>query len=125
MNRLETELKAIFGARLAAGRPLAEFTSFRIGGPADLLVEVRDIGELSAALAAADRCNTPSFCLGAGTNLLVSDRGIRGLVVRLGGALREVKIDGAHVASGAAVQFGELVEMVVDRGLAGLEFGEG
>jgi UDP-N-acetylmuramate dehydrogenase len=66
-----------------------------------------------------------AFCLGAGTNLLVSDRGMRGLVVRLGRGFEKIDIDGRHVSAGAAAQFGALVEAVVERGLAGLEFGEG
>jgi UDP-N-acetylmuramate dehydrogenase len=105
--------------------PLAELTSFRIGGPADLFVAVEDETELMHAKAAAYRAGIPCFCLGAGTNLLVSDRGMRGLVVRLGDGFAKIKIDDAKVVAGAAAPFGTLVQEVVDRGLAGLEFGEG
>lgn len=125
MNPLEQELQALAHARLAVGQPLAEFTSFRIGGPADLFVAVEDEAALCGALAAAHRRGVPAFCLGAGTNLLVSDRGIRGLVVKLGPSFAAIEIDAVHVVAGAAAQFGELVETVVERGLAGLEFGEG
>ncbi len=65
------------------------------------------------------------MCLGSGTNILVSDRGIRGLVVRLGASFSEISFDGCHVKAGAAAQFGALVAQAVGRGLAGLEFGEG
>jgi UDP-N-acetylmuramate dehydrogenase len=125
MTPLERELEERFGPRLAAHAPLAALTSFRIGGPADLMVQVVDERELAAALGAAYRHGVPAFCLGAGTNLLVSDRGIRGLVIRLGGALEAIEVDGLHVDAGAAAQFGILVQTVVDLGLAGLEFGEG
>ena len=91
MKALEGELRAKFGARVRAAMPLAELTSFRIGGPADLFVNVDDEGELMHAKAAAYRAGVPCFCLGAGTNLLVSDRGMRGLVVRLGDGLRDNK----------------------------------
>jgi UDP-N-acetylmuramate dehydrogenase len=111
MNRLEQDLRARFGARLRTGAPLAELTSFRIGGPADVLLEVESEDELRAAMAAAWCERAPAFCLGAGTNLLVSDRGVRGLVVR--------------VRAGAAAQFGTLVHDAIERGLKGLEFGEG
>jgi len=104
---------------------LAEFTSFRIGGPADLLIEAENETELTDALSAANRCGAQAFCLGAGTNLLVSDRGMRGLVVRLGRGFEQIQIDGLRVRAGAAAQFGMLVETVIERGLAGLEFGEG
>jgi UDP-N-acetylmuramate dehydrogenase len=125
MSPLERELGGRFGARLEVSKPLAELTSFRIGGPADLLLAVEDEDELGAAMAAASRARIPAFCLGAGTNLLVSDRGVRGLVVRLGEGFRTITIDGMKVSAGAAAQFGFLVESVVEQGLEGLEFGEG
>jgi UDP-N-acetylmuramate dehydrogenase len=125
MNRLEQELRTRFGARLRTAAPLAELTSFRIGGPADVLLAVESEDELRAALAAAWSERVPAFCLGAGTNLLVSDRGVRGLVVRLGEGFRQLEFDGARVRAGAAAQFGTLVYEAIERGLGGLEFGEG
>jgi UDP-N-acetylmuramate dehydrogenase len=125
MNAFEAELTARFGARVGCGQPLAALTSFRIGGPADFVLEVADEHELAAALAAASRHRIPAFCLGTGTNILISDRGVRGLVVRLGAAFGEIHFDGCRAKAGAAVQFGELVAQAVARGLAGLEFGEG
>ena len=125
MKALEGELRARFGERIRAAMPLAELTSFRIGGPADLFVNVENETELMHAKAAAYRAGVPCFCLGAGTNLLVSDRGMRGLVVRLGDGFGKIKIDDTKVVAGAGAAFGALVEAVVDRGLEGLEFGEG
>jgi UDP-N-acetylmuramate dehydrogenase len=125
MKALETELRAKFGDRIRTSMPLAELTSFRIGGPADLFVNVEDETELMHAKAAAYRAGVPCFCLGAGTNLLVSDRGMRGLVVRLADGFGKIKIDDTKVVAGAGAAFGALVEAVVDRGLEGLEFGEG
>jgi len=125
MNAFESELTARFGARVRRGEPLAEFTSFRIGGPADFALEVAGEQELAAALAAAHRHRVPSFCLGTGTNILVSDRGVRGLVLRLGAGFREIQFNACRVKAGAAVLFGELVAQAVARGLAGLEYGEG
>src|ERR1700719_340351 len=125
MKALEAELRAKFGARVRASMPLAELTSFRIGSPADLFVKVEDETELMHAKAAAYRAGVPCFCLGAATNLLVSDRGMRGLVVRLGDGFGKIEIDDTKVVAGAAAAFGALVQAVVDRGLEGLEFGEG
>ena len=125
MSALERELTALFGQRLGLNAPLAPFTSFRIGGPADLLITVENEAELMAAMALAHRHAVAAFCLGAGTNLLVSDRGIRGLVVRLGDGFNFIKINELQVRAGAGVAFGALVEKVVARGLTGLEFGEG
>jgi UDP-N-acetylmuramate dehydrogenase len=125
MNALELQLRTRFGPALKRNRSLAGFTSFRIGGTADLLVAVDDEEQLSTAMAAAYRHSVPVFCLGAGTNLLVSDRGIRGLVLTLGAGLAAVAVSGNNVSAGAAMQFRTLVERVVEHGLAGLEFGEG
>jgi UDP-N-acetylmuramate dehydrogenase len=125
MSALERELRAHFGARLRRDYPLAGLTSFRIGGPADLYLMVEDEDELSVTVAAAQRHSVPSFCLGSGTNLLVSDRGMRGLVIKLGAGFARVELDGYDVRAGAAAQFGELARMTAQRGLAGLEFGEG
>jgi UDP-N-acetylmuramate dehydrogenase len=125
MNALENFLRARFGTRLRSAMPLSELTSFQIGGPADLYLTVEDEPELMHAKAASYRANIPCFCLGAGTNLLVSDRGMRGLVVRLGDGFKKVKIDTLAVQAGAAAEFGTLVDTVIAQGLAGLEFGEG
>jgi len=125
MSALEHQLRTRFGARLHCGRPLADLTSFRIGGPADLFLVVESEDELANCMAAAFHYEVPAFCLGSGTNLLVSDRGIRGLVVKLGASFDTVSLDGCKVVAGAALQFRRLVETVVDLGLAGLEFGEG
>jgi UDP-N-acetylmuramate dehydrogenase len=127
MKALEQELSARFGPRVKASMPLKTMTSFQIGGPADLFLTVEDETELMHAKAAAHRANVPCFCLGAGTNLLISDRGMRGLVVRLGEGFKRIifDADGISVVAGAAAQFGTLVESVVERGLEGLEFGEG
>jgi UDP-N-acetylmuramate dehydrogenase len=125
MKALEGELREKFGARVRASMPLAELTSFHIGGPADLFVNVEDETELMHAKSAAYRAGVPCFCLGAGTNLLVSDRGMRGLVVRLGDGFSKIKVDDTKVVAGAGAAFGTLVQTVVDQGLEGLEFGEG
>jgi UDP-N-acetylmuramate dehydrogenase len=125
MNRLEQELRTRFGDRLRPGASLAELTSFQIGGPADVLLTVESEDELRVAMAAAWRRRTPAFCLGAGTNLLVSDRGVRGMVVRLGEGFARLEFDGVRVRAGAAAQFGALVYEATERGLEGLEFGEG
>jgi UDP-N-acetylmuramate dehydrogenase len=125
MSVLEQALRKQFGSRVVVQQPLAELTSFRIGGPAELFLSVENERELSIAMALAYRHSTPAFCLGAGTNLLISDRGVRGLVLKLGESFAQIEIDGPCVRAGAAAQFGALVETVVARGLAGLEFGEG
>ncbi|MBV8361820.1 MAG: UDP-N-acetylmuramate dehydrogenase [Deltaproteobacteria bacterium] len=125
MDALEAQLRARLGSALERNRSLADLTSFKIGGTADLFVAVHDEEQLSVVMAAAYQHSVPVFCLGAGTNLLVSDRGIRGLVLTLGAGFASIAVHGNNVSAGAAIQFRMLVERVIEQGLAGLEFGEG
>jgi UDP-N-acetylmuramate dehydrogenase len=122
------ELEAA-GARVRLAEPLGRHTSFRIGGPADVFIEVASVPELSGILRACARHGAPVFFLGGGTNLLVSDRGARGVVVKLGRPFDFVEWhlagDPPRLRVGAAVPFKRLVMQTVAEGLAGLEFGEG
>jgi UDP-N-acetylmuramate dehydrogenase len=120
---------AAAGARPGCGEPLARHVSFRIGGPADVFVEVASVPELQGVLRACRSHAYPVFFLGGGSNLLVSDRGVRGAVVKLGKPFDFVEWrpdeTGAALRAGAAVPFKRLVSQTVAAGLGGLEFGEG
>ncbi len=108
--------------RLTPGAPLAPLTWFRTGGPAEWLFEPRDAADLARFLAALD-CHMPVLPLGLGSNLVVRDGGVPGVVVRLGKAFAEVGRDGPDTlvcgggASGIAV-----ASAARDAGIAGLEF---
>lgn len=109
---------------------LKRFTSFQIGGPADLFFDPPSVEALGGALAAAHQLGVPVTCLGGGTNVLISDAGVRGLVVRLGKAfefLRWTEVDyaTADVDAGASTRFIRLAKDSVSRGYQGLEFAAG
>lgn len=110
-----------FGAgRLVANAPLAPFTTFRVGGAADWLLETRSSDEIVRALALASSIGVPVTILGGGSNVLVADGGVRGLVIRpRGGAV--ARIDATHVQADAAVTTNGLVRWAVLHGAAGLE----
>ena len=78
----DTLERALGSDRVQRGVPLAPFTTFRIGGPADLYFEARSADELARAVTAAREDGTPWFVLGLGANILIGDRGFRGLVIR-------------------------------------------
>ncbi|HYF75655.1 MAG TPA: UDP-N-acetylenolpyruvoylglucosamine reductase, partial [Symbiobacteriaceae bacterium] len=82
MSPLEQELRSIIRdtGRIHPHSPLSRHTTFRIGGPADFLIEVADRRELSGVLVLAQRESQPIHLLGRGSNLLVSDDGVRGFV---------------------------------------------
>ncbi|MFP6609050.1 MAG: UDP-N-acetylmuramate dehydrogenase [Deltaproteobacteria bacterium] len=127
---LERCVLAMNAEGLASGKSLAAYTSFRIGGPADLFLDPPSEEVLSAALADAARLEVPVTFLGGGTNVLVADRGVRGLVVRLGKAFQwadwtDSGQDRVVVEAGAALRLARLVRSSVEKGLGGLEFAAG
>jgi len=115
----------VVAGRARADEPLARHTSFRIGGPADVLVTPDTADELAAVVRTAAATGVPLTVLGGGSNMLVGDGGIRGIVVKLGRGFRRTTWDGSCVEAGAAVQLGRLARDAAARGLAGLEYAEG
>lgn len=112
--------KSLDGTRLRRGELLAPFTTFRIGGPADLFYSANSADDLAAAVLSARRLNVPYFVLGLGANILVGDKGFRGLVIRNVANHRRFDLDGKlWVESGAVV--GEIIPEAVERGWSGLE----
>lgn len=121
MSDLAAALAAAFGAdRITANAPLAPLTTFKVGGPADLLIETHTGEEIVTALKSAHAHGAPVTMLGGGSNVLIGDRGIRGLVIRPRGG--EVHPVGDHlVRADAAVTINGLVRWTINRGYAGLE----
>jgi UDP-N-acetylmuramate dehydrogenase len=107
--------------RVAAAEPMRVHTSFRLGGPADLFLAPVDAEDLAAALGTLRAEGVPTFLLGGGTNLLVSDRGIRGAVVDLTG-IRGLTAGDGTVAALCGTPMDDVACYARDRGLAGLEF---
>jgi UDP-N-acetylmuramate dehydrogenase len=114
--------RALGPDRVRAAVPLAPFTTFRIGGPADLFYEPETPDELARAVLAARELGIPFFLLGMGANILVGDRGFRGLVIR--NRAREVRIqpeEGTVSAASGTVVWPDLIEDSIAHGLSGLE----
>lgn len=108
------------GAVLERARPLAPLTTFRIGGPADLFLRATTSQQIVAAVAAARELGIPYFVLGRGSNILVSDKGFRGLVIQCGVSGIQF-LDELRVQAGAGVMtFPDLIQATVERGLGGL-----
>lgn len=123
------ELQEIPGLKVKGAEPLARHTSIKIGGPADYFIEAETVAALCRALALLGRHRIPFLVLGRGSNVLVSDLGVRGAVIRLAGEFKEVRWeeeeDEARVGAGAACPVTQLVRETVRRGLTGMEFAEG
>lgn len=107
-------------SRLTRDEPIAPYTTFRIGGPADLLYSTDSADDLAEAITAARRFDVPFFVLGLGANILVGDRGFRGLVIRNRACHFAFHEDGRLVVESGAVM-SDLIPQAVERGWSGLE----
>lgn len=105
--------------------PMSKHTTFRIGGPADYLVDPMDTEELSQVVALCRAEKVPFFLLGHGSNILVSDKGINGVVIRLYKNYSKFSIDGNTVKAEAGVMLNKLGQEIRDAGLTGFEFASG
>lgn len=120
---VETRLREAVGDALLTDEPLRHHTTFRIGGPADWFVSATTPETLVGALAAARALDLPVFLLGGGSNLLVSDEGFRGLVVR--NACERVQFDGSAVLVEGGADYLDFIRQCRARGLAGLAYAAG
>lgn len=119
------KLNRILGNTLSFDEPMNRHTSFRIGGPADALLVPRDANWLKKALKSAQELGIPVTVVGNGSNLLVRDGGIRGLVIKLSGTLDYVHVLGTDLRAGCGVLLSTLSHVAVEAGLKGLEFAAG
>ncbi len=114
-----------FGDRVRFDAPLAPHTWWRIGGPADALVVVESAADAAFILAWCARRRLPWFVLGLGSNVLVGDGGMRGVVVRLGGSFGAIELAGdattVVVRAGAAAQMAALTAQAASQGARGVE----
>jgi UDP-N-acetylmuramate dehydrogenase len=122
MNLLQQELIAKLGReRISVAEPLARHCNWKVGGPADLFVEVRTIEELIEVVLLARRQKQPTTILGYGANVLISDRGVRGLVI-LNRADRLVFHADCVVEADSGTNLALLAKRAAERGITGLEF---
>jgi UDP-N-acetylmuramate dehydrogenase len=106
--------------RLRTGVPLAPYTTFRIGGPADLLYDATSTDDLANAVILSRELGVPYFVLGLGANILVGDKGFRGLVIR--NVARHWRLtDATHLLAESGTTIKELIFAAIGAGLSGLE----
>ena len=124
---LHTALQRRWADRLRVDEPMAEHTSYRIGGPADLYVVAESGDELAQLIVLAGEHNVPVFVMGRGTNILVADAGIRGLVIEL--RARQARYSTCNgetiLRAEAGANLREIAGESVARGLAGIEWAVG
>ena len=113
------------GCTVAEHAPMAQVTTFRVGGPADALITIPDADTAATLIALCHQEQIPFFWLGNGSNLVVSDRGIRGAVLRLDPKTASVTADGTTVHCDAGMTLQRLCLFARDHSLTGLEFAYG
>jgi UDP-N-acetylmuramate dehydrogenase len=101
--------------------PMKQFTSMKVGGPADCLFFPKGVDELKKVIRFAGRKKIPLLVLGKGTNLVVRDKGVRGWVINLTQGMKKIEIDGEIVEAEAGLALQRLVQFSIQKGLTGLE----
>ena len=120
LDAFEARAMEIAADRVRRDAPIASLTTFKVGGSADVLIDVRSEAELAAIVAAARACGVPVTLLGGGSNVLVADRGVRGAVLRL--TMTGLSQPGpGRIRAEAGVTINGLVRWAIGRGLANLE----
>ena len=120
---IEQDIKEKIKGRVLYNEPMSRHTSFRIGGPADIWIEPEDASDLKNCIRLSRDKNIPLFVIGGGTNLLVKDEGIRGIVVNmLAPSLKNTYQDERGISATSSVTLGELLEFSSMRDFGGIEF---
>ena len=115
--------KEIPQGQILIDEPMSKHTSFKIGGPADIFVKVKNIKELKYVIKVAKKQDIHLTIIGNGSNILVKDNGIRGIVVKT--ELNDIKINDVIVTVGSGVKLGELCQKLLKEEMTGLEFASG
>jgi UDP-N-acetylmuramate dehydrogenase len=120
--RFRSQLAALVKGEILEREPLSKHTSFDIGGPADFFIRPRTEEEMVAVVRLTRACSLPLMVIGRGTNLLVADGGVRGVVLDLSLTCRQLEVCSGGVSVGAGVSVQELLDFCLRRELGGLEF---
>lgn len=125
MQKLAQSLRALNAGKLLENEAMARHTTFRVGGPADLLFFPEGREAVLSALKLAEDAGVPSMVIGNGSNLIVGDKGIRGLVIVLGEAFAEIRVEGETLTAQAGALLSRVAAAAQENALSGLEFASG
>lgn len=115
------ELEKMVNGTCLLNEPMSRHTSYGIGGPAGAYITPRDQDDLQRILHFADEQNIPVFFIGSGSNLLVADEGINGIVITLIKSFNKLEIKGCHIYAETGVMLGHMVKHCIKQKLTGLE----
>ncbi|CAN5713156.1 UDP-N-acetylmuramate dehydrogenase [soil metagenome] len=121
LTRLGTDIQRRIGVKTSRHEPLARFTTMRVGGPADLFAEIHNLFELRALVRFARSRELPHFILGRGSDLVISDKGMRGLVIH--NRAQGYRFEGTRLIADSGLPMAKAATLGRNEGLSGLEFG--
>jgi UDP-N-acetylmuramate dehydrogenase len=122
LSRIES---TITKKHLYIDEPMSKHTTFKIGGPADILITPSSVEEIAFVIQNAKLCNINVTILGNGSNVLVLDRGIRGMVLKIGTEISYIKHHGNKITAGAGALLSDVSKYAAAQNLAGMEFAVG
>ncbi|HYE08774.1 MAG TPA: UDP-N-acetylmuramate dehydrogenase [Patescibacteria group bacterium] len=125
MEHLKIDIEGSGIVHIKYNEPMSQHTSFKVGGPADILIEPTEVEELKKALSFVRKHQLPYYIIGNGTNLLVGDKGIRGVVIKVGESFGDIEITGEEVIAECGVLLSTLSKVVARNTMTGLEFASG
>ncbi len=124
-NQLGGELERKVAGKILLNEPMKNHTTWKIGGPADIVLVPAELSDVVIALKEAAKYGAPISVIGNGSNLLVKDKGVRGISIKINGCFNNVAIDNATVEAEVGISLPKLARLTADMGLTGLEFAIG
>lgn len=126
IEELNTALAQIFASDdLLKNEPMSKHATFRCGGPAQFFVRASNAADITAAISAAEKADAPWWIVGCGSDLLVSDAGLPGMVIEIGERMAHISIDGSVVHAQAGATNEAVAQAALEAGLTGYEFASG
>ena len=113
------------GERIKKDEPMKKHVTFRVGGNADYFVTVKNADEIAAVINLCKEEKVPYFIMGNGSNLLVGDKGIRGVVIQIAKDMNDIEVDGETITAMAGALLSKIAGAALNAGLTGLEFASG
>lgn len=121
LQKIAADLQPNLKGKLYCFEPMKKHTTWKVGGPADVLIVPKTKADVAFVAKYAEERNIPLYVIGNGSNLLVLDGGIRGIVIKMAGGLNQVNVSGNKVIAEAGVRLPVLANKALQHGLCGLE----
>ena len=125
VDKMQKFFEENFPQQILINEPMKNHTSFKIGGPADILFLPQKISDIVSVIDFCKKNSIRYFVIGNGTNLLVSDNGFRGVIIKIGKNISQINLNGNEIEAGSGIFLSHLAKFVLKNNLSGLEFAFG